>query len=595
MRLTKQRMTWFLIAPVPLLAVVLGAISCVGSEPMLPNLDGGISSDASTCPFTQCDGICTDTRVDSTNCGACGQACNPGEVCVEGACAVSCPADQTKCGSSCIATNVDAQNCGACGHACNPGEVCAAGTCALSCAANQTKCDIGCVDTAKDIANCGSCGHACNAGEVCVESACAVSCPPNQTQCDTACVDTAGDPANCGSCGHACGAGEVCLEGACAVSCPPTQTQCGTACIDTAVDSKNCGACGHACGAGEVCTGGACAVSCPPTQTQCGAACIDTAVDSKNCGACGHVCAPGQLCASGACALTCPATHAMCEGGTLCVDLQTSNAHCGACGAACPVGRTCVSGQCSLVCEAGRILCSEPVTTDAGTSQVCVDPTIDVMHCGNCGTMCDAGQFCSGGTCAHPTSCADVLAHTGPVADGPRTIQPVGKKPFTVHCAGMNTTSPKEYLTLAFTRNNGSTSNYSSFSCSNCTDKISRYFEKIRINPATLVVDRTDSTFATNVTNTPTCWAGAGGACGAATNLSYALAGNCILNGAAAPGNIDLHGLPFSLDPSVTFTLKDDNPYGSATISTDRKKVDLTGGGSCGGMSPSGALLLKQD
>jgi hypothetical protein len=47
--------------------------------------------------LTPCSGQCVDTATDATNCGSCGNACAPGDICVNGAC--GCPATPT--GGSC--------------------------------------------------------------------------------------------------------------------------------------------------------------------------------------------------------------------------------------------------------------------------------------------------------------------------------------------------------------------------------------------------------------------------------------------------------------------------------------------------------------
>jgi hypothetical protein len=340
--------------------------------------------------------------------------------------------------------------------------------------------------------------------------------------------------------------------------------------------------------------GGTGGETCP--FTQCDTACIDTKADPANCGSCGHACNAGEVCAAGTCALSCPTPLSIC--GTLCVDTSTSAAHCGDCNTACPTGQSCSGGQCSLVCQVGSILCAGPGAGDGGTAQICVDPTHDGQNCGGCGVVCPAGEYCSSSTCSYPTSCADVLAKAGPVPDGSYVVQPAGRKEFTVYCAGMSTASPKEYLTLQITYDNGisgsNVSRYDKASCK-CNDDAHRYFDKVRLDPATLVVDRTDATFAKNVTADPACWAAAMGVCSGGNKLLYAQAGNCILNGAPQPGNIDFHGTPFSIDPSVTFVPVGYIPYGTSTFSTDRKKVDFAGGGDCGETDPSGPLLLKQD
>ncbi len=504
-------MQWALVGFSPLAMAVVGAASCIGSEPTVSGAAGG--GGGSTCPFTVCGTACTDTQLDPANCGACGKACEAGQVCTEGACATTCPTAQTLCGSACADTAVDPANCGTCGHACDPGVVCKAGTCSPS-------------------------------------------CPAAQSLCGSACADTSVDPANCGTCGHACTAGEVCATGTCSTSCPATQPLCGTTCTNVAVDPANCGTCGHACGAGQICANSTCTTACPAAQSLCGSACADTAVDPANCGTCGHACNPGDLCSA---------------------------------------------STCGLACESGRMLCSDPGAGDAGATQLCVDPTSDSRNCGACGTACAPGEYCSASACAYPTSCGNVLTHTGPATDGAYVIQPAGLKPYTVWCAGMGTATPKEYLTLLHTYGNGATlQNFSSYEKDNnsckCTDNAYRYFEKVRINPATLVIDVTDVTFSTNVSNDPNCWAAfTSGICTNGDKLLYAFAGNCILNGGPASANINVQGLPFSIDPSVTFVPVGSSPYGTSTFSPDRTKVDFTGGGYCGDSAPPGPLLLKQN
>src|SRR5512147_395166 len=45
----------------------------------------------------------------------------------------SCSGSSTLCGDTCVNTRSDNANCGACGAACAPGQVCSAGQCALTC------------------------------------------------------------------------------------------------------------------------------------------------------------------------------------------------------------------------------------------------------------------------------------------------------------------------------------------------------------------------------------------------------------------------------------------------------------------------------
>lgn len=95
-----------------------------------------------------------------------------------------------ECGDACVGTDVDVNNCGGCGTACKPGEVCSNGACGLTCAAPLATCgapdggagaDGGitqafCAKVKKDVGNCGACGNACAANETCVDGACSAGC-----------------------------------------------------------------------------------------------------------------------------------------------------------------------------------------------------------------------------------------------------------------------------------------------------------------------------------------------------------------------------------------------------------------------------------
>jgi hypothetical protein len=402
------------------------------------------------------------------------------------------------------------------------------------------------------------------------------------------------DPANCGTCNHACGSGYFCMHGACTSSCPSNLTTCGSSCGDTMTDPANCGACGHACATGEICVAGQCA--CPPTLATCGSSCVDTMTDPTNCGTCGRTCGAGNFCTAGQCE-PCPSNLTSC--GSTCVDTRVDPANCGTCGYRCPTGQVCRAGACTLTCAAGEILCPD-VGSEIGVAQICVDHSIDSHNCGVCGYVCPSFQLCSASACRYPTSCTDLKANFGSSVDGSFVIQPPGRKPFTVYCAGLATAMPKEYLTLVFTNGNGySTSNYSGFYCQPCAADARNYFEKVRIDPATLLVDVSDTTFATWSATIPpdmNCWANTTGACASVRNEAFAHAGNCIPSGVATPGNVDLRGTPFSIDPSVTTALDGQSPYGTTTFSTDRTVMDITGGGNCGDNGPTNnVFLLEQD
>jgi hypothetical protein len=77
--------------------------------------------------MTSCQGYCVDLCGSPNDCGGCGQACEPGLVCVDGACA--CPPGQTDCAGECIALDTNPEHCGGCGVTCVAGEVCVGGDC----------------------------------------------------------------------------------------------------------------------------------------------------------------------------------------------------------------------------------------------------------------------------------------------------------------------------------------------------------------------------------------------------------------------------------------------------------------------------------
>ncbi len=128
---------------------------------------------------------------------------------------LSCADGQSNCGGVCVDTQINPNNCGACGNACAPGERCAAGACATACAGTQVSCGGACVELQTNAAHCGMCGNACPSGRACVAGSCALTCPAGQMVCMGACANTQTDGANCGACGNACPMGAMCVAGRC--------------------------------------------------------------------------------------------------------------------------------------------------------------------------------------------------------------------------------------------------------------------------------------------------------------------------------------------------------------------------------------------
>ncbi|MBI4700779.1 MAG: hypothetical protein HY744_06385 [Deltaproteobacteria bacterium] len=212
-----------------------------------------------SCPgATLCGDKCADTKIDSQNCGACGTACAPDEVCSNGQCGSSCGPGTTDCGGSCIDTKVDPQNCGGCSAFCTPGELCSVGACALACGGGTTECGDKCIDTTTSSAHCGGCDQACQPGEICSAGTCTLECVGGTTRCGDKCVDTSASAAHCGGCDQACPPGQICSAGTCALECGGGTTKCGDKCVDTKTDPANCNGCGNPCSPGFSCVGGSC-------------------------------------------------------------------------------------------------------------------------------------------------------------------------------------------------------------------------------------------------------------------------------------------------------------------------------------------------
>jgi hypothetical protein len=130
---------------------------------------------------------------------------------------VLCPQTETSCGDRCVSLLTDAQNCGRCGAAVTPIEICRGA--AIDCAPGIERCDGACTDLARDPLHCGACSTPCAAGELCTTdssgSRCTASCADGLTACAGACVDLATDRIDCGACGHSCEAGQTCRAGTC--------------------------------------------------------------------------------------------------------------------------------------------------------------------------------------------------------------------------------------------------------------------------------------------------------------------------------------------------------------------------------------------
>lgn len=106
----------------------------------LPESAADAGPDAPSCET--CGGAtCVELATDPAHCGACGNACEAGGVCVGGNCAASCGMLDT-CGGTCVDLDTDAENCGACGNVCAAGQSCVAGKCSCGTATVSFSADV---------------------------------------------------------------------------------------------------------------------------------------------------------------------------------------------------------------------------------------------------------------------------------------------------------------------------------------------------------------------------------------------------------------------------------------------------------------------
>jgi hypothetical protein len=363
-----------------------------------------------------------------------------------------CPAGRSCCASGCSDTNIDSLNCGSCNHACENDSTCCGGSCCGGTGTNQGCCPytgrtglglgnytcVGLLPNGQPEGetdnpyNCGTCGNVCsndgpaNSHPVCLPpttggmllpTRCSYACNPGFTECGGLCV--------------MCPDGGVCSGTSCV--CPGGMTPCGPApgvCSNLQEDPDNCGSCGFTCISGSTCTSGKCLCSGSSSRP-----CGNCGTQTRTCNANGTwsgwstcsgqgTCAPGsrqsceqngtQTCGSnckwGAC--TCSSPNVLCRG--LCVNTSSDPNNCGSCGHGCD-GKPCVGGQCAP-CASGQQLCGGQCFTPPG--QACCGSTIYDPTQNTCcadgdadpaaGYLCDPDSACcGGGLCCDLGCCPD--------------------------------------------------------------------------------------------------------------------------------------------------------------------------------------------
>jgi hypothetical protein len=349
-----------------------------------PNCCSGLcGKDASgrrvcACPAgtTPCNGMCvnpaTAFQTDKANCGACGNACRGGQICVNGTCA----------NKGCTSAGQCPQPTGACQTA-----TCISGACGITTAANGTPCNDGNLCTTGDVCTNGVCGGTpvvCTALDQCHDAG---TCDPATGVCTnpdkangTACTDP--DP---------CTTNDVCTSGVCRgtpTNCPsPTLCQVSVACDPTSgscvtvnqPDGTLCGAndpCSH-----DICQAGQCLTNQPKP--------IGTACNDQNSCTQTDACDGAGACV-GAAPVTCPATD-VCHGDGVC---NTGTGQCG--------DHPILPGTCFI----GGVCYIDGDANPANPCQVCdsaLSPTTfssghEGVAC-NDGNKCTTGDICVSGVC----------------------------------------------------------------------------------------------------------------------------------------------------------------------------------------------------
>lgn len=257
-----------------------GAV-CLDGQCTLVNCSGGLTLCA-----TDSGNQCIDLGgTDADNCGTCGYQCSEhpqanatSNVCLDGRCQYECEYDYQNAGTAsspnCVDFKTDNKHCGSKGNACQPGQVCVDGKCITnSCTGNLTLCatDSGniCMDVnGSDANNCGACGYQCSEhsklnarSSTCKEGKCQYTCDVGYvnsgTEISPICVNIMSDAKNCGALGLNCltvieNSAEVsCNNSLCSVtSCKESYHKYGNECEKD--DLTNCGTHGVTCSKSDV-------------------------------------------------------------------------------------------------------------------------------------------------------------------------------------------------------------------------------------------------------------------------------------------------------------------------------------------------------
>lgn len=400
-------------------ACVDGACQVLTCEPGYANCDGS--------PSTGCE-VHLGTLTD---CASCGDACNldhASETCSAGKCKVlSCEPGYADCdhvaANGCETPLGTTTNCGACGQACDlahSSESCVAGSCqVLTCEPGYANCDNspanGCETPLGTTANCGACGVSCetqpNTIPYCTNGSCQYACKAGYSDCD-------GLP----GCEKA---------GACGPSCSAALCDDNNACTTDFCDSA--GQCAHStmsCSDGNECTTDSCnpATGCTFTAVAPGTLCR---TDDNKCtndvcstnGQCSHPplsCDDGNSCTADSCDPVSGCINKAVQPGSSCAtdgdectdDICNSAGVCTHAAKTCDDHNECTENKCipSSGCSFQPL---SPSASCASDGDACTSDFCDGHGaCTHLGINCDDSNECTTDSCI-PTSGCDHKPRTG--------------------------------------------------------------------------------------------------------------------------------------------------------------------------------------
>ena len=364
------------------------------------------------CKLLQCiDGYHVDDKTggcvqDTAQCcGAACTKCKDAQVCGEGQCRDSCPANTLYCDGACVDVQNSVDHCGECGKNCNNAKpdhaktmLCAAGACTINeCAAEYhiEKQDDKLLCKADTITACGKEVFDCTSHDwwdsgsctngTCIPNSCKGDYHPAKNDLDQNWCEP--DSAqNCGEHGHACSGGQQCAGGRCLGN-----TICDDVLRNTLTDLEHCGACNHRCDDGLICDRGTCKLG--TGQAYCSGQKVTMGTIDR-CSSCQNRCADSLICKDNACVSGAGMTH--CSDVTL--NTLSDVDHCGSCNNKCGNGLICSEGKCQT--GNGVMYCSG----------VKIDSTNDSAHCSGCGNKCAAGSKCE--KTSNIVACSDGIGST---------------------------------------------------------------------------------------------------------------------------------------------------------------------------------------